>query len=179
RVLTGNLGKAVVKVSAVKEEQRVIVAPAIVFQCQHEVEAAYKRGELNKDCIVVVTHNGPAANGMPELHKLMPILGNVQKAGFKVALVTDGRLSGASGKIPSAIHVSPEAIRGGAIGLVRNGDLIRLDCQTGELNNLSDTTGRELIHFDTESTQQTWGRGLFSVIRQNVSSAEEGASFIV
>ncbi|OXE29485.1 phosphogluconate dehydratase, partial [Vibrio parahaemolyticus] len=88
-------------------------------------------------------------------------------------------LSGASGKIPSAIHVSPEAIRGGAIGLVRNGDLIRLDCQTGELNNLSDTTGRELIHFDTESTQQTWGRGLFSVIRQNVSSAEEGASFIV
>ncbi|MCV5959504.1 dihydroxy-acid dehydratase, partial [Escherichia coli] len=83
RVLTGNLGKAVVKVSAVKEEQRVIVAPAIVFQCQHEVEAAYKRGELNKDCIVVVTHNGPAANGMPELHKLMPILGNVQKAGFK------------------------------------------------------------------------------------------------
>ncbi|MEF1308786.1 phosphogluconate dehydratase [Vibrio mytili] len=179
RVLKGNLGKAVVKVSAVKDEQRIIEAPAVVFQCQHEVEAAYKRNELNKDCVVVVTHNGPAANGMPELHKLMPILGNLQKAGFKVALVTDGRLSGASGKIPSAIHVSPEAIRGGAIGLVRNGDLIRLDCQTGELNNLADTSGREMIPVNTESMQQTWGRGLFEVIRQNVSSADQGASFIV
>ncbi|WP_299690912.1 phosphogluconate dehydratase [uncultured Vibrio sp.] len=179
RVLNGNLGKAVVKVSAVKEEQRIIEAPAIVFQCQHEVEAAYKRGELNQDCIVVVTHNGPAANGMPELHKLMPILGNVQKAGFKVALVTDGRLSGASGKIPSAIHISPEAIRGGSIGLVRSGDIIRVDCQTGELNNLSDVTDRKLREVDTEATQQTWGRSLFSVLRQNVTSAEEGASFIV
>ncbi|WP_243975529.1 phosphogluconate dehydratase [Vibrio natriegens] len=179
RVLDGNLGKAVVKVSAVKEEQRIIEAPAVVFQCQHEVEAAYKRGELNKDCIVVVTHNGPAANGMPELHKLMPILGNVQKMGFKVALVTDGRLSGASGKIPSAIHVSPEAIRGGAIGLVRDGDVIRVDCQTGELNNLTDTSGREVIQLDTESTQKTWGRGFFEVIRHNVSSADQGASFIV
>lgn len=179
RVLNGNLGRAVVKVSAVKEEQRIIEAPAVVFQCQHEVEAAYKRGELNKDCIVVVTHNGPAANGMPELHKLMPILGNIQKAGFNVALVTDGRLSGASGKIPSAIHVSPEAIRGGAIGLVRDGDLISLNCQTGELNNLSDTRGREVVERDTEAYQQTWGRNLFRVMRENVSSAEEGASFIV
>lgn len=179
RVLNGNLGRAVVKVSAVKEEQRVIQAPAVVFQCQHEVEAAYKRGELNKDCIVVVTHNGPAANGMPELHKLMPILGNIQKDGFNVALVTDGRLSGASGKIPSAIHVSPEAIRGGAIGLVRDGDLISLNCQTGELNNLSDTTGRDVVERDTEAYQQTWGRNLFRVMRENVSSAEEGASFIV
>ncbi|HDY7621287.1 TPA: phosphogluconate dehydratase [Vibrio vulnificus] len=179
KVLTGNLGKAVVKVSAVKEDQRVIEAPALVFQCQHEVEAAYQRGELNRDCIVVVTHNGPAANGMPELHKLMPILGNVQKAGFKVALVTDGRLSGASGKIPSAIHVSPEAIRGGAIGLVRNGDVIRVDCQTGELNNLSDTTGRCVLEIDTEASQQTWGRNLFSTLRHSVSSAEHGASFIV
>ncbi len=179
RVLDGNLGRAVVKVSAVKEEQRVIEAPAVVFQCQHEVEAAYKRGELNKDCIVVVTHNGPAANGMPELHKLMPILGNIQKAGFKVALVTDGRLSGASGKIPSAIHVSPEAIRGGAIGLVRDGDLIALNCQTGELNNLSDMQGREVMELDTEALQQSWGRNLFRVMRQTVTSAEEGASFIV
>lgn len=179
RVLTGNLGNAVVKVSAVKEEQRIIEAPAVVFQCQHDVETAYQRGELNKDCIVVVTHNGPAANGMPELHKLMPILGNVQKAGFKVALVTDGRLSGASGKIPSAIHLSPEALRGGAIGLVRNGDILRLDCQSGELNNLTDTTNRQAITIDTESTQKTWGRSLFNVMRQNVSSAELGASFIV
>ncbi|MGY3571081.1 phosphogluconate dehydratase [Vibrio paucivorans] len=179
RVLKGNLGNAVVKVSAVKEDQRIIEAPAKVFQCQHQVEAAYQRGELNQDCIVVVTHNGPAANGMPELHKLMPILGNVQKSGFQVALVTDGRLSGASGKIPSAIHLSPEALRGGAIGLVRDGDIIRLDCQSGELNNLTDTSGRETLSANTESEQQTWGRNLFSVMRHNVSSAEQGASFIV
>ncbi|MCW8333123.1 phosphogluconate dehydratase [Vibrio paucivorans] len=179
RVLKGNLGNAVVKVSAVKEDQRIIEAPAKVFQCQHQVEAAYQRGELNQDCIVVVTHNGPAANGMPELHKLMPILGNVQKSGFQVALVTDGRLSGASGKIPSAIHLSPEALRGGAIGLVRDGDIIRLDCQSGELNNLTDTSGRDTLSVNTESEQQTWGRNLYSVMRHNVSSAEQGASFIV
>lgn len=179
KVLSGNLGRAVIKVSAVKEEQRIIEAPAVVFQCQHEVEAAYQRGELNKDCIVVVTHNGPAANGMPELHKLMPILGNVQKAGFKVALVTDGRLSGASGKIPSAIHVSPEAVRGGAIGLVRDGDLVRLDCSTGTLENLTDMSHRQALALDTERDQQMWGRELFKVMRQAVSSAELGASFIV
>ncbi|HFG1796674.1 TPA: phosphogluconate dehydratase [Vibrio cholerae] len=179
KMLNGNLGRAVIKVSAVKEEQRIIEAPAVVFQCQHEVEAAYQRGELNKDCIVVVTHNGPAANGMPELHKLMPILGNVQKAGFKVALVTDGRLSGASGKIPSAIHVSPEAVRGGAIGLVRDGDLLRLDCTTGTLENLTDMSHRQALALDTERDQQMWGRELFKVMRQAVSSAEQGASFIV
>ncbi|PKF50966.1 phosphogluconate dehydratase [Enterovibrio nigricans] len=179
RVIKGNLGTAVVKVSAVKEDQRIIEAPAVVFTCQHAVEAAYKRGELNKDCIVVVTHNGPAANGMPELHKLMPILGNIQKAGFKVALVTDGRLSGASGKIPSAIHLSPEALRGGAIGLVRDGDVLSLNCQTGELNNLADMSGREAIELDTESLQETWGRNMFRVMRHAVTSAEEGASFIV
>ncbi|MEI8610506.1 phosphogluconate dehydratase [Enterovibrio sp. Hal110] len=179
RVLDGNLGRAVVKVSALKSDQRIIEAPAAVFRCQHEVEAAYKRGELNKDCIVVLTHNGPAANGMPELHKLMPILGNVQKAGFNVALVTDGRLSGASGKVPSAIHVSPEAIRGGAIGLVHEGDMISVNCETGELNNLADTQGREHIELDTEAQQQTWGRNMFKVMRQSVTSAEEGASFIL
>ncbi|MEZ8141687.1 phosphogluconate dehydratase [Enterovibrio sp. FF113] len=179
RVLDGNLGRAVVKVSALKSDQRIIEAPAAVFRCQHEVEAAYQRGELNKDCIVVLTHNGPAANGMPELHKLMPILGNIQKAGFSVALVTDGRLSGASGKVPSAIHVSPEAIRGGAIGLVHEGDIISVNCETGELNNLADTQGRTQIELDTEALQQTWGRNMFKVMRQSVTSAEEGASFIL
>lgn len=179
RVLSGNLGKAVIKVSAVAEEQRVIEAPAVVFDCQHKVEAAYQQGELNKDCIVVVINNGPAANGMPELHKLMPILGNIQKQGFKVALVTDGRLSGASGKIPSAIHVSPEAIRGGAIGLIREGDILRLDCASGELNNLNDMQSRQARVFEVDANQQTMGRNLFSVMRQSVSSAEQGASFIV
>ncbi|MCK6264455.1 phosphogluconate dehydratase [Vibrio sp. ZSDE26] len=178
RMLNGNLGKAVIKVSAVAKEYQVIEAPAKVFTSQHDVETAYQHGDLNCDCIVVVNYNGPAANGMPELHKLMPILGNVQKAGFKVALVTDGRLSGASGKIPAAIHVSPEALHGGAIGLVREGDIIRLDCQTGTLENLTDTNARRFAHIDTETSQQTWGRDIFKVMRENVSSAELGASFL-
>ncbi|MGL4858539.1 MAG: dihydroxy-acid dehydratase, partial [Enterobacteriaceae bacterium] len=179
RILQGNLGEAVIKISAVKPEHRLIEAPAMVFQDQHEVEAAYQRGELNKDCIVVVTHNGPAANGMPELHKLMPVLGNIQKAGFKIALVTDGRLSGASGKIPSALHVSPEALRGGAIGLIRQGDILRLDGERGTLDNLSDTIGRQVTQLDTEAAQDSWGRELFRTMRQAVSSAQQGASFIV
>lgn len=179
RVLSGNLGRAVIKVSAVKQDQQCIEAPAVVFRCQHEVEAAYQRGALNRDCVVVVTHNGPAANGMPELHKLMPILGNIQKAGYQVALVTDGRLSGASGKIPSAIHVSPEALRGGAIGLIKNGDMVRLDCQSGVLQNLSEMDGRQAGETNADTDQSTWGRDLFRVMRQTVSSAEDGASFIV
>ncbi|MFA0087798.1 phosphogluconate dehydratase [Vibrio sp. 10N.261.51.F12] len=179
KVLNGNLGTSVIKVSAVSEDYRLIEAPAKVFRSQHDVEKAYHDGELNQDCMIVVTHNGPAANGMPELHKLMPILGNIQKAGHQVALVTDGRLSGASGKIPSAIHMSPEAVRGGVIGLVQEGDIIRLDCQTGTLENLTDMTGRTPAVVNTESQQQEWGRNLFSVMRNTVSSAQEGASFIV
>ncbi|WP_244248660.1 phosphogluconate dehydratase, partial [Vibrio fluvialis] len=138
KVLQGNLGQSVIKISAVKAQHHVIEAEAKVFDSQHDVEAAYHRGELNQDCVVVVRYSGPAANGMPELHKLMPILGNVQKAGYRVALVTDGRLSGASGKIPAAIHVSPEALRGGAIGLLQNGDRIRLDATQGQLTCLTD-----------------------------------------
>ncbi|KEY60825.1 phosphogluconate dehydratase [Serratia sp. DD3] len=178
KVLTGNLGQAVMKVSAVAVAHREVEAPAKVFHCQHEVEAAYQRGELNQDCVVVVRFNGPAANGMPELHKLMPILGNIQKAGYHVALVTDGRLSGASGKIPAAIHVSPEALRGGAIGLIEEGDLIRVDANTGQLENLTATTGRTGAQCDTERLQQSWGRGLFKICRENVSSADQGASFL-
>lgn len=178
KVLTGNLGQAVMKVSAVAVAHREVEAPAKVFHCQHEVEAAYQRGELNQDCVVVVRFNGPAANGMPELHKLMPILGNIQKAGYRVALVTDGRLSGASGKILAAIHVSPEALRGGAIGLIEEGDLIRVDANTGQLENLTATTGRTGAQCDTERLQQSWGRGLFKICRENVSSADQGASFL-
>lgn len=178
KVLSGNLGQAVIKVSAVSEQHRIIEAPAKIFHCQHDVEAAYKRGELNEDCVVVVRFNGPAANGMPELHKLMPILGNIQKSGYQVALVTDGRLSGASGKIPAAIHVSPEALRGGAIGLIKEGDIIRLDATTGTVDNLSDTTQRSAATLDTEKSQQTWGRDIFKIFRDNVSSADQGASFL-
>ena len=178
KVLSGNIGQAVMKVSAVAEQHRIVEAPAKVFACQHQVEQAYQRGELNQDCVVVVRFNGPAANGMPELHKLMPILGNLQKAGYQVALVTDGRLSGASGKIPAAIHVSPEALRGGAIALIEEGDRIRVDAVTGRLENLTPTEGRDSATCDTELTQQTWGRDLFKVCRDNVSAADQGASFL-
>ncbi|WP_429068177.1 phosphogluconate dehydratase [Aeromonas bestiarum] len=176
KLLAGNLGRAVVKVSAVAPEYRVIEAPARVFSSQHAVEAAYKAGSLNQDAVIVVRHNGPAANGMPELHKLMPVLGNLQKAGHKVALVTDGRLSGASGKIPAAIHVTPEALHGGAIGLLRDGDLLRVDAVTGHLDCLTDLSGRTQAEIDLTLEQEGWGRELFSVMRRAVSSAECGAT---
>ena len=176
KLLAGNLGRAVVKVSAVAPEYRVIEAPARVFSSQHAVEAAYKAGELNQDAVIVVRHNGPAANGMPELHKLMPVLGNLQKAGHKVALVTDGRLSGASGKIPAAIHVTPEALHGGAIGLLQDGDLLRVDADSGRLDCLTDLSGRTQAEIDLTLEQEGWGRELFSVMRRAVSSAECGAT---
>ncbi|MGL6302982.1 phosphogluconate dehydratase [Aeromonas caviae] len=176
KLLAGNMGRAVVKVSAVAPEYRVIEAPARVFSSQHAVEAAYKAGELNQDAVIVVRHNGPAANGMPELHKLMPVLGNLQKAGHKVALVTDGRLSGASGKIPAAIHVTPEALHGGAIGLLADGDLLRVDAESGRLDCLTDLSGRTQAEIDLTLEQEGWGRELFSVMRRAVSSAECGAT---
>ncbi|MGL6353648.1 phosphogluconate dehydratase [Aeromonas veronii] len=176
KLLAGNLGRAVVKVSAVAPEYRVIEAPARVFSSQHAVEAAYKAGDLNQDAVIVVRHNGPAANGMPELHKLMPVLGNLQKAGYKVALVTDGRLSGASGKIPAAIHVTPEALHGGAIGLLADGDLLRVDAVSGSLDCLTDLSGRTQAEIDLTLEQEGWGRELFSVMRRAVSSAECGAT---
>lgn len=176
KLLAGNLGRAVVKVSAVAPEYRVIEAPARVFSSQHAVEAAYKAGELNQDAVIVVRHNGPAANGMPELHKLMPVLGNLQKAGHKVALVTDGRLSGASGKIPAAIHVTPEALHGGVIGLLADGDLLRVDAESGRLDCLTDLSGRTQAEIDLTLEQEGWGRELFSVMRRAVSSAECGAT---
>ena len=176
KLLSGNLGRAVVKVSAVAPEYRVIEAPARVFSSQHAVEAAYKAGDLNQDAVIVVRHNGPAANGMPELHKLMPVLGNLQKAGHKVALVTDGRLSGASGKIPAAIHVTPEALHGGAIGLLADGDLLRVDADSGRLDCLTDLSGRTQADIDLTLEQEGWGRELFSVMRRAVSSAECGAT---
>lgn len=176
KLLAGNLGRAVVKVSAVAPEYRVIEAPARVFSSQHAVEAAYKAGDLNQDAVIVVRHNGPAANGMPELHKLMPVLGNLQKAGYKVALVTDGRLSGASGKIPAAIHVTPEALHGGAIGLLADSDLLRVDAVNGSLDCLTDLSGRTQAEIDLTLEQEGWGRELFSVMRRAVSSAECGAT---
>lgn len=180
KILDGNIGKAVIKVSAIEPQHQHILAPARVFVHQDHVEQAYHNNELNQDLVIVVKHNGPAANGMPELHKLMPILGNLQKSGYKVALVTDGRLSGASGKIPAAIHVTPEAERGGMIGRVRDGDIIALNAKTGELSVIETTEGdlyfRDYDVLDTSLHTQTYGRNLFTILRKNVSSADTGAT---
>ena len=178
KVLTGNIGRAVIKVSAVKAEHRVVEAPAVVFHDQNELLAAFKRGELEKDFVAVIRFQGPRANGMPELHKLTPPLGVLQERGFKVALVTDGRMSGASGKVPAAIHVSPEALLGGDIGKVRNGDLVRLDANTGELSILVDAAewaAREHVQIDLSANQYGVGRDLFAGFRQLATAAEDGA----
>ena len=178
RVLKGNLGRAVVKVSAVKPEHRMVRAPAVVVESQHELQQLYKDGQLQRDFVAVVRCQGPQANGMPELHKLTPMLGVLQDQGFKVALVTDGRMSGASGKVPAAIHVTPEAVNGGAMGLVQDGDLITLDCDAQELTlELSPETlaARPPLQRPTDSAWGS-GRGLFALFRQNAAMAEEGAS---
>ncbi|KQO50533.1 phosphogluconate dehydratase [Sphingomonas sp. Leaf257] len=180
RILSGNLGRACIKVSAVERERWIIEAPARVFSDQSEVQAAFKAGELERDVVVVVRFQGPKANGMPELHKLTPPLGVLQNRGFKVALVTDGRMSGASGKVPCAIHLSPEAIGGGAIGLIRNGDIVRLDAVEGTLNALVDPAewaAREQAA--TPAPAQGMGRELFALFRQAADEAEKGASPIL
>uniref|UniRef100_UPI001F1CD4A4 dihydroxy-acid dehydratase domain-containing protein n=1 Tax=Acidocella facilis TaxID=525 RepID=UPI001F1CD4A4 len=138
KLLSGNLGQAVVKTSAVAEERHVLEAPCRVFHSQEAVQAAFKAGELNKDVVVVVRFQGPKANGMPELHKLMPPLGVLQDKGFKVALVTDGRMSGASGKVLSAIHATPEALAGGPLAKLKDGDIVRVDAKAGTLSALVD-----------------------------------------
>ncbi|OSN06995.1 phosphogluconate dehydratase [Lonsdalea iberica] len=176
KVLDGNLGRGVIKVSAVAPEYRFIQAPARVFESQHDVEKAYHAGEFTQDVVIVVRHNGPAANGMPELHKLMPIMGNLMKSGLRVALVTDGRLSGASGKVPAVIHLSPEAQRGGPLCRIIDGDVIRVDAQAGRIDVQTDLTARPEIHPELAPEHLGSGRELFSVFRQVVSSAEQGAS---
>ncbi len=178
RVLTGNLGNGVAKVSAVAPEHQVVEAPARVFETQVELAEAFKAGELECDFVAVVRFQGPKANGMPELHKLTPYLGILQDRGFKVALVTDGRMSGASGKVPAAIHVSPEAWDGGPLARVRDGDLIRVDGVTGHLQVLVDDiawNAREIAP-RPQGTGVGCGRELFAFMRAAFSPAEEGAS---
>ncbi|MEN7342662.1 MAG: phosphogluconate dehydratase [Pseudomonadota bacterium] len=178
-LLDGNIGRGVIKTSAVKAEHQVVEAPARVFNSQHDVAAAFKAGELEQDVIVVVIHQGPKANGMPELHKLTPCLGVLQDKGFKVALVTDGRMSGASGKVPAAIHVCPEASDGGAIGRICDGDRVRLDATTGALTVLVDqeTLAARSITLEPEVGQTIgMGRDLFAAMRAVASDAETGAS---
>lgn len=177
-LLTGNLGRSVMKTSALADENPFIKAPAVVFEDQLQVEAAFKAGELDKDCIVVVRFQGPKAIGMPELHRLTPALGVLQDKGFKVALVTDGRMSGASGKVPAAIHLTPEAIDGGYLAKVQTGDLVELDVKAGALNLLvsdEELASRTQVVPELTSSHQGMGRELFGTMRRSLSGAEKGA----
>ncbi|WCT77073.1 phosphogluconate dehydratase [Novosphingobium humi] len=174
RLVQGNLGRATFKSSAVEKERWTIEAPALVFDSQEDVQAAFKAGELERDCVVVVRFQGPRANGMPELHKLTPPLGVLQDKGFKVALVTDGRMSGASGKVPAAIHVTPEALAGGALALVQNGDIIRVCAQSGTLEVKADLSGRTPA--SAPAAAMGVGRELFAMFRAGADGAEKGGS---
>ncbi|GAA4901329.1 phosphogluconate dehydratase [Streptomonospora salina] len=176
RMVRGNLGRAVVKVSAVEPENRVVEAPARVFDSQAQLQDAFAAGELDGDVVAVVRFQGPRANGMPELHKLTPTLGVLQDRGHKVALVTDGRMSGASGKVPAAIHISPEAASGGPLSRVRDGDLLRVDAEAGTLEALGadDLDERPAAEPTVDSSAGT-GRELFSAFRASVGPAERGA----
>jgi phosphogluconate dehydratase len=181
KLLSGNLGRGVMKVSAVPEDRHIIEAPAIVFDSQEALQQAFKRGELERDFVAVVRFQGPKANGMPELHKLTPPLAVLQDRGFRVALVTDGRMSGASGKVPAAIHVSPEVLAGGPLGKVRTGDVVRVDAVAGTLEALvdADTWAARAIEDRpaaiADDAAYGLGRELFGGMRRSVLTAEEGA----
>ena len=178
--LTGNLGRGVIKISAVAPERHIIEAPARVFHTQDAVKAAFRAGEFTTDTVVVVRFQGPKSNGMPELHGLTPILAVLQDRGIKVALVTDGRMSGASGKVPAAIHVCPEAVDGGLIGKLQDGDLIRLDAAQGTLEVLTpDVQSRTAATPDLSDNSHGIGRELFSIFRQNAGIAADGAGVVV
>lgn len=176
RHLKGNLGRAVVKVSAVTPENRIVEAPARIFHDQEAVKQAFKNGELDRDCVVVVRFQGPTANGMPELHSLTPTLSVLLDRGRRVALVTDGRMSGASGKVPAAIHVAPEAARDGPIGKLVDGDMIRVDSENGVLEVLAAGFDDRPCAEASQDPQYGFGRELFSVFRNKVGGAETGAS---
>jgi len=165
------------KISAVAPEHRLVEAPARVFHDQDEVKAAFQAGELTEDAVIVVRFQGPKANGMPELHSLTPLMSIMQGKGLKVAFVTDGRMSGASGKIPAAIHVSPEALDGGPIAKLRDGDIVRVDAEAGILEVLvEDFESRDLATADLASYQHGTGRELFAAFRNAVGAATTGAS---
>jgi phosphogluconate dehydratase len=181
KLLDGNLGRAVIKVSAVKAERWVVEAPAVVFDDQAEVGEAFRRGELDRDVVAVVRFQGPRVNGMPELHALTPWLGVLQDRGHKVALVTDGRMSGASGRVPAAIHVTPEAADGGPLARLRTGDVVRLDARAGRLEALVDAAEwarRTPAEPDLGRYARGLGRELFAGFRARVGGAETGAAAV-
>ena len=178
--LSGNLGQGMIKISAVAPERHVIEAPVRVFHSQEAVKDAFKKGEFTADTIVVVRFQGPKANGMPELHGLTPTLAVLQDRGLRIALVTDGRMSGASGKVPAAIHISPEAAAGGPIAKLQDGDILRLDAVSGQIEVLSDGfIDRAPVTIDLSDNEYGVGRELFGMFRQNVGGASEGASVVV
>lgn len=180
RQLHGNLGRGVIKVSAVAAERHVIEAPARIFHSQDAVKAAFKAGEFTSDTVVVVRFQGPQANGMPELHSLTPTLSVLQERGLRVALVTDGRMSGASGKVPAAIHVAPEAACGGPLARLRDGDIVRLDAVAGTIDCLAaDFVTREAVTADLSANEWGIGRELFAAFRRSVGNADHGAAVIV
>ena len=177
--LRGNLGRAVVKTSAVKPEHRLVHAPAVVVESQQALSDLFRQGALERDFVAVVRFQGPRANGMPELHKLTPPLAVLQDKGYKVALVTDGRMSGASGKVPAAIHISPEALADGPIARVHNGDMVTLDCERGVLAlevDAATLAARPLTHPDLDANAHGTGRELFGLFRRHAGAAESGAS---
>jgi phosphogluconate dehydratase len=178
KLLRGNIGRAVIKTSAVQPQHRVVEAPAAVFDDQADVIAAFKAGALARDCVVVVRYQGPRANGMPELHQLTPTLASLQSKGFHVALVTDGRMSGASGAVPAAIHVTPECLSGGMLAKVQNGDIIRLDSYAGTLDvkvEAATLHARAAVTPDLRAGAHGVGRELFATFRRSASDAEAGA----
>ena len=180
RQLAGNLGRGVIKVSSVPDDRQVIEAPARVFASQDAVKAAFQRGEFTEDMVVVVRFQGPRANGMPELHALTPVLSVLQDRGLRVALVTDGRMSGASGKVPAAIHVCPEATEGGPLARIADGDMLRLDVPAGRLDCLTaGFEGRAPVVPDLSANGQGVGRELFEVFRRSVGASDSGASVVV
>ena len=175
--MSGNLGTGVMKISAVAPEHRVVEAPAAIFHTQEAVKEAFQAGTLDRDVVVVVRFQGPRANGMPELHSLTPQLSVLLHRGFKVALVTDGRMSGASGKVPAAIHVCPEALDGGPLAKLRDGDVVRVDGELGTLAVMDETVlEREPVTADMTAAQTGMGRELFAAMRRSVGTAEAGAS---
>ena len=180
KLLNGNIGRGLIKISAVPEARWYTKAPAKVFTDQYDVVKAYEAGQLNQNCVIVVKYQGPKANGMPELHKLMPVLANLQDAGYKVALLTDGRLSGASGKVPAVLHLCPEALMGGEIDLIQDGDDIEIDAHKGTVVNhtITDSADRQagsIKSNQAKETQQGLGRELFSIFRENTTPADQGA----
>ncbi|MEO5616117.1 MAG: phosphogluconate dehydratase [Cypionkella sp.] len=180
RQLSGNLGRGVIKVSAVAPERHIIEAPCRIFHDQNDVKAAFKAGEFTSDTVVVVRFQGPQANGMPELHSLTPMLSVCQDRGLKMALVTDGRMSGASGRVPAAIHVSPEAAKGGPLARLRDGDIVRLDAIEGTLSVLAaDFDSREPVTADLSANRHGMGRELFEAFRRTVGTSETGAAVVI